>query len=67
VGGKTTDWYLAQLLEHKRLSKYIHDATGIDVALGEINEIPGAWLDAILAIEIDVPRKKAIIDKNKGR
>lgn len=65
VGGCTTDWYLEQLIQYKWLREHVKNATGIEMQIGDVDEIPPAWLDAILTLEIDVPAKKSMIDKNK--
>jgi hypothetical protein len=43
----------------------IYDATGLQIGLGDLDHIPPDWLDAIFALQVEVPRKKMIIDRVK--
>lgn len=65
LGGKTNDVYLMPLLRYKELAPLIYNATGVHVTAFDIDEISDEWIDAVLAVEVEVPRKKAIIELAK--
>jgi hypothetical protein len=62
-GGKTDNEYLIALLH----GRHIFNATGMALPPWEVTNFPDDWLQAILALEIDVPRKSEIINRAKGK
>ena len=60
-GGGTDDEYLSRIIK----AQHIYHATGKAIYPWEVDDYPSDWLDAILSLQVDVPRKSARINKVK--
>ncbi len=67
-GGKTNDWYLTRILDFRYLRPLIYDATGYEITIGDLDEIPDSWLDAVIAFEVTLKEKMSLVNAaQKGR
>lgn len=67
-GGKTNDWYLQRILDFRYLRPLIYDATGYEITIGDLDEIPDSWLDAVIAFEVTLKEKMSLVNAaQKGR
>lgn len=67
-GGKTNDWYLQRILDFRYLRPLILDATGYEITISDLDDIPDTWLDAVIAFEITLKEKMNIVSAaQKGR
>lgn len=64
-GGRTDDWYLQRIIEFRTLRPLVYAATGYEITIDQMNDIPEAWMDAILAYEIDLKEKIAMVEKTR--
>ena len=60
-GGGTDDEYLSRIIK----ARHVFDATGYSVPPWEVDDLPVDWMDSILSLQIDVPKKAARINKVK--
>ena len=60
-GGKTNDWYLQRILDFRYLRPLIYDATGYEITISDLDDIPDTWLDAVIAFEITLKEKMNVV------
>ena len=60
-GGKTNDWYLSRILDLRYRRPLINDATGYEITISDLDDIPDTWLDAVIAFEITLKEKMNIV------
>lgn len=61
AGGKTDDDYLSCIIK----ARHFYEATGKAVYPWEVDDLPIDWMDAVIALQIDVPAKTERINKVK--
>jgi hypothetical protein len=61
AGGGTDDPYLSRIIQ----AQYIYNTFGAALFPWQVDDMPADWMEAILAYTVDVPKKRARIDKVK--